>query len=60
MFLRWSPRGLSNAEIANRLTLSAKTVDHHISAVLSKLGVASRGQAAAVAHRLNPRPGGAG
>jgi DNA-binding CsgD family transcriptional regulator len=45
--------GLSNAEIAVRLSLSAKTVEHHISAVLEKLGVANRGQAAAVAHRLN-------
>jgi len=45
--------GLSNAEIAGRLSLSVKTVDHHISAVLGKLGVASRGQAAAAAHRLN-------
>ncbi|MGR6920358.1 LuxR C-terminal-related transcriptional regulator [[Actinomadura] parvosata] len=47
--------GLSNAEIASRLCLSAKTVDHHISAVLAKLGVASRGQAAALAHRMNER-----
>jgi DNA-binding CsgD family transcriptional regulator len=45
--------GLSNAQIATRLTLSPKTVDHHISAVLSKLGVSTRRQAAAAAHRLN-------
>jgi len=44
--------GLSNADIASRLTLSGKTVDHHVSAVLGKLGVPSRGQAAATAHRL--------
>jgi DNA-binding CsgD family transcriptional regulator len=39
--------GLSNAAIAERLHLSAKTVDHHVSAILGKLGVSSRGQAAA-------------
>ena len=43
--------GLSNAQIAARLTLSAKTVDHHVSAVLGKLGVPSRGLAAATARR---------
>jgi DNA-binding CsgD family transcriptional regulator len=35
-------QGLTNAEIAERLVLSAKTVDHHTSAVLTKLGVSSR------------------
>jgi len=34
--------GLSNAQIADKLVVSAKTVDHHVSAVLTKLGVASR------------------
>jgi DNA-binding CsgD family transcriptional regulator/tetratricopeptide (TPR) repeat protein len=43
--------GLSNAEIAERLTLSPKTVGHYISAVLGKLGVRTRGQAAAAARR---------
>ncbi|MEQ1786164.1 MAG: AAA family ATPase [Acidimicrobiales bacterium] len=34
--------GLTNAEVAGRLVVSQKTVDHHVSAVLSKLGVSSR------------------
>lgn len=39
--------GLGNAEIATRLFLSKKTVDHHVSAILRKLGVSTRGQAVA-------------
>jgi DNA-binding NarL/FixJ family response regulator len=44
--------GLGNAEIAARLSLSAKTVEHHVSTLLAKLGVGSRRQAAAAARRL--------
>ena len=37
--------GLRNATIAKRLFVSSKTVEHHISAVLAKLGVSSRAEA---------------
>jgi ATP/maltotriose-dependent transcriptional regulator MalT len=48
--------GLTDAEIAARLSLSAKTVGHHVSALLAKLGVGTRGQAVAAAGRLGLLP----
>jgi DNA-binding CsgD family transcriptional regulator/tetratricopeptide (TPR) repeat protein len=43
--------GLRNADIAERLFLSDKTVSHHVSAILRKLGVRTRGEASAEAQR---------
>jgi DNA-binding NarL/FixJ family response regulator len=45
-------QGLRNAEIAKRLVVTPKTVDHHVSSILRKLDVPSRGQAGAAAARL--------
>lgn len=50
--------GLRDSEIAERLFLSEKTVGHHVSAVLRKLGVPNRGQAALEAARLGLTEGG--
>ena len=46
---------MSNREIAGRLHLSEKTVDHHVAAILAKLGVSNRRQAARVAAPLVPK-----
>jgi ATP/maltotriose-dependent transcriptional regulator MalT len=45
--------GLTNAEIAKRLVLSVRTVDHHVSSILGKLGVSSRREARELATSLS-------
>ena len=47
--LRLLAEGLTNAEIADRLVVSVRTVDSHVAAVLAKLGVSSRQEAVRVA-----------
>jgi DNA-binding CsgD family transcriptional regulator/tetratricopeptide (TPR) repeat protein len=44
--------GRTNRQIAEALFISDKTASVHVSNILAKLGVANRGEAAAVAHRL--------
>jgi DNA-binding CsgD family transcriptional regulator len=48
--------GLPNAAIARRLFISERTMHHHVSAILRKLGVRSRADVASATDRLGVRP----
>jgi DNA-binding CsgD family transcriptional regulator len=50
--LRLVADGRSNPEVGAELFITAKTASVHVSNILAKLGVNSRGEAAAAAHRL--------
>jgi DNA-binding NarL/FixJ family response regulator len=43
------PQGMSNSAIGERLFITAKTAEHHVSSILGKLGLRNRAQAAAFA-----------
>ena len=54
--LRLLSQGMTNREIASELLISPGTAGVHVSSILRKLGVSSRVQAAAMAHRPGRRP----
>lgn len=43
--------GLSNAEIADRMSVSASTIKFHVSSILGKLGASTRTEAVSIAHQ---------
>ena len=55
----WVGQGLSNPEIARRMSLSTRTVEKHVEHVMTKLGVTSRMQVVAwsVRHQIIPEQG---
>jgi len=58
--LRLVAEGLRNAEIAHRLFVSPKTVDHHVSALLAELDARGRSEAAGQAGEILPSLGASG
>jgi DNA-binding NarL/FixJ family response regulator len=48
--LKLVANGLSNSEIGNKLYISTRTVENHISTIFSKLNIHSRVEAAALVH----------
>ncbi len=50
--LRLVAAGFTNPQIAASLYISRKTAEHHVSHILTKLGVGSRSEAAAASVRL--------
>jgi DNA-binding CsgD family transcriptional regulator/tetratricopeptide (TPR) repeat protein len=54
--LRLLAGGRRNAEIADELVLSSRTVDHHVSAIMRKLRARTRGEAVAAARHLGVLP----
>ena len=46
-------KGRTNKQIGQELFITEGTAGVHVSRILTKLGVASRGEAAAIAHRLS-------